>query len=229
MIYWIWLTELGDIGPVTQRRLLEVFKDPEVIYNCSLCELLECKGIGEIKASKIVDHKDLTSASQVLIKCEEIGTNIVTINSVEYPKKWKLNNKIPVLFYYMGQIKDITNADFICYNTKELYEEVERDEYIEIAESIIKNNEVYIGTLNEGVDHLIHSYLVDHNRFTLLLMANGAERCFPNRHKNLYDAVLQNGAALSIYPPMTKLNRFRLPKRNRDVGIMSGQGIERPV
>ena len=58
VIYWIWLTELKDIGPVTQRSLLSLFYNPRCIYEKSIDELILCKGVGVTRAKEIYRSKD---------------------------------------------------------------------------------------------------------------------------------------------------------------------------
>lgn len=221
IVYWIWLTELMDVGPVTQRILLEKFKSPEDIYTGSIEELEECKGIGISKATKIYNNKNLSSAIKILEKCKQLNTKILTMDDCEYPIIWEINSKVPILFYYIGDLQNLSNKGFKCFNQKLEYSSEDRESFISKGNEIIDNHNIYIGILNEGVDNLIHSYLVDKGIYTLLVMANAPEICFPSRFSDLYKSVLTNGAILSIYPPTTKLNRFRLPKRNHDVGVMS--------
>lgn len=47
MIYWIWLTQLPVIGPVTARYLIEELKDAENIYKADAGHLAEIPGLSE--------------------------------------------------------------------------------------------------------------------------------------------------------------------------------------
>ena len=47
MEYWIWLSLLPYIGPVTANRLLEHFEDPSRVYRAGISELIKVKGITE--------------------------------------------------------------------------------------------------------------------------------------------------------------------------------------
>lgn len=40
MIYWIWLTQLPFIGPVTARYLIEKLKDAENVYKADAANTL---------------------------------------------------------------------------------------------------------------------------------------------------------------------------------------------
>ena len=59
--YWIWLSRIEGLGPISAKKLLEKYKLPEVIWNLDKGQLLET-GIGNILANKILDKaykKDL--------------------------------------------------------------------------------------------------------------------------------------------------------------------------
>ena len=47
--YWIWLTTLPRIGPVTANRLMKKFMNPENVYHSSEEEL---KKIGDLTAAQ---------------------------------------------------------------------------------------------------------------------------------------------------------------------------------
>ncbi|WP_414733482.1 helix-hairpin-helix domain-containing protein [Acetobacterium carbinolicum] len=54
MEYWIWLTELKGIGPITQKKLLDYFKTPARIYAAAEEELRSVPGIGSSLGSQFV-------------------------------------------------------------------------------------------------------------------------------------------------------------------------------
>ncbi len=45
MQYWVWLSLLKGVGPITQKRLLDYFRDAESVYNASKSELMEVPGM----------------------------------------------------------------------------------------------------------------------------------------------------------------------------------------
>jgi excinuclease UvrABC nuclease subunit len=44
-LYWIWLCTVKGIGPVTQKKLLTVFKTPELIYQADREALIKRTGL----------------------------------------------------------------------------------------------------------------------------------------------------------------------------------------
>ena len=59
MIYWIWLTQLPVIGPVTARYLIEELKDAENIYKADAGHLAEIPGLSEQQRRSILQNHSL--------------------------------------------------------------------------------------------------------------------------------------------------------------------------
>ncbi|WP_443659383.1 helix-hairpin-helix domain-containing protein [Clostridium algidicarnis] len=62
LVYWIWLSEINGVGPVTAKVLLDVFKTPYNIYKAIKSELINIKGIGNTTAEAIFNSKSLLKA-----------------------------------------------------------------------------------------------------------------------------------------------------------------------
>jgi DNA processing protein len=87
LIYWIWLTELSGIGPVTQKELLIIFGNPQEIYCANREQLVKCKGIGHYRLSILLESKDLQTAKEILKLCEANDINIMTLANACFPEK----------------------------------------------------------------------------------------------------------------------------------------------
>ena len=55
--YWIWLSLIPNLGVKRKQKLLEIYKNPEVIYNLNEDDLLKVKGIGENLVKNIINKK----------------------------------------------------------------------------------------------------------------------------------------------------------------------------
>ena len=66
MEYWIWLSLLPYIGPVTANRLLEHFEDPSRVYRAKIPELIKVKGITERQMQSIAENKSLDRIREIM-------------------------------------------------------------------------------------------------------------------------------------------------------------------
>ena len=87
LVYWIWLTQLTGIGPVTQRGLLKRFYDSITVYEAREEELSACKGIGTYRLSVVVTSKDLTEACKIYDECCRKNIKLLVLHDPNYPLK----------------------------------------------------------------------------------------------------------------------------------------------
>ena len=73
MLYWIWLTELENIGPITQRRLLKRFESPIGIYNAASRDLIKIDGIGKKTALRLVLNLLKRDGEELKLFAEALG------------------------------------------------------------------------------------------------------------------------------------------------------------
>ena len=70
MVYWIWLTLLPSIGPVTARRLLDRFGNPKAIYDADMDELRGISRISDRQKESIITHRSLETAEKIIKECK---------------------------------------------------------------------------------------------------------------------------------------------------------------
>ena len=56
--YWIWFSLIKGLGCVRKRKLLQLYKSPENIYNLTKKELLKIEGIGEETIYNIIKERN---------------------------------------------------------------------------------------------------------------------------------------------------------------------------
>ena len=89
-LYYIWLTEIKGIGAITGRKLLNIFKSPQKIYESNIDELLQTKVIGNEKAKQIIESKDLTKPKAILKACKDKNIKISNIPDNIFPDPYSL-------------------------------------------------------------------------------------------------------------------------------------------
>ena len=84
MEYWIWLSLLPYIGPVTANRLLEHFEDPSGVYRAKIPELIKVKGITERQMQSIAENKSLDRIREIMNSCEQNNISVLLTPDVRY-------------------------------------------------------------------------------------------------------------------------------------------------
>lgn len=219
LLYWIWLTQINGIGPFMQRALLARFTTPENVYKASFNDLIECVGIGNIIAKRIVEEKNLDRAKKILDTVTKLNIKLLTIEDSLYPVYVKKVKESPILLYYKGKL--IENSIGVGIVGSRRCSEYGKIITLHIASYLAKKQIIVVSGMAKGIDSLAHTACIKSRGYTIAILANGLDICYPSEHKDLMDRIIQNGAIISEYPPGTRPNQKHFPKRNRLISAWS--------
>lgn len=212
MLYWIWLTQLNGVGPKRQRVLLENFNNPENIYKVSLVELLECDGIGSKTAKTIIESKNLEVAKIIQDNVNKLNIKLLTLDNPLYPDDAKNITEMPILLYYKGNL--IMNSMGVAIVGARRCSEYGKIVTNEAATYLAKQNIPVISGMAKGIDGYAHTSCLKSGGYTIAMMGNGLDICYPPEHIELMERIIDNGAIISEYPPGVKPNPKHFPRRN---------------
>ena len=75
----------------------------------------------------------------------------------------------------------------------------------------------------KGIDSYAHTAALKNEGYTIAVLGNGVDICYPEEHERLYEEIARKGCVLSEYPPETKPREFRFPRRNRLIAALSDE------
>ncbi|WP_017756490.1 DNA-processing protein DprA [Calidifontibacillus oryziterrae] len=228
-LYWLWLSTIPHVGPITQKRLLEKFKSPEAIFQCSKQDLIKTKTqelrLPSTAISSIVENRNLAleKAKRILEKSKQKEIKILTFENPIYPDFAKSCPESPTVLYFKGSLNTYTHTVGIVGSRR--CTKYGQKITAEIVESLAKYNIPVISGLAKGIDGYAHTAAIQNGSETLAFLANGVDKCYPTEHHKLYEKIIGNGAVLSQYPPETPaLPKFFL-QRNALISAWSKQLI----
>ena len=76
MIYWIWLTQIPFIGPVTTRYLIKELGDAEKIYQADYKFLSGISGLSARQRESIIRNHSLEKAKRIMDDCQNKNISI---------------------------------------------------------------------------------------------------------------------------------------------------------
>lgn len=213
LIYWIWLSELKGIGPVTAKTLLNRFETPVNIYRAQRDEIINLPGIGDATAALILNSKSLEMAEVILNKCQKLNIKILRYNDDLYKQEIRDIKNAPVLLYYRGNL--IENSLGVGIVGARRCTEYGKRVTLEAAEFLALNNIPVISGMAKGIDGYSHTACLKAGGYTIAVLGCGLDICYPREHDTLMGKIIENGAVVSEYPPGTKPDFKNFPKRNR--------------
>ena len=212
MEYWIWLRQIKGLGPVIEKRLLNRFETPELIYQACEEELMSVIGIGKVLAQNIVSARSLDKAYRILEEIYKKNIKILTYNEPLYPSLAKDYNEAPTLLYYKGNIRPQMEGVAIVGSRR--CSEYGKQIAVTAAEFLAHNDIPVISGMAKGIDGYSHTSCLKNDGYTIAFLGNGVDICYPNEHRDLMEAIIENGAVISEYPPGTRPRVEFFPRRN---------------
>lgn len=67
----------------------------------------------------------------------------------------------------------------------------------------------------KGIDSYAHTACLNAEGYTVAVMGNGLDICYPCEHRKLMDCISEKGLIISEYPPGIKPTKYTFPQRNR--------------
>jgi len=212
-VYWLWLTALKGVGPVTQRNLVMEFGSPQAVYTATQVELKATRGLRSQVVETILDSRSMDRAKQAeeLMLRQEI--KLLSFVDLLYPPGVNNFPNQPAVLYYKGNLRPPqTSVGIVGSRRCTAYG---KQVAAEAAAFLAQQGITVVSGLAKGIDSYAHTACLKEGGYTLAFIANGPDICYPPEHRSLMDEIIENGAVLSPYPPGTRPRQEYFPLRNR--------------
>lgn len=78
-----------------------------------------------------------------------------------------------------------------------------------------------ISGMAKGIDACAGTVCINSNAYTIAIVGNGLDICYPAEHERLMERIRERGLLLSEYPPGTEPTAYTFPRRNRLIASWS--------
>lgn len=218
--YWIWLSKLRLKNKLV-ISLLEMYKDPKIIFKLKESELKKNKYIKEDEIQKIIS---LQNKSNIYLYTEYMiknNINVITIKDKEYPYKLKNIYDYPIVLYFKGNIKLLNKKCIAIVGSRDCTD-YGRLVAKKIANELFNKDICVISGLARGIDTYSHIGAIKENAKTIAVLGNGLDDIYPKENKKLSKVILEKGGLiLSEYILGTKPEKRNFPERNRIISGLS--------
>lgn len=221
MEYWIWLSILPYIGAVSAGKLINVLKNPENVYHSSEKELGKIEGLTVRQRNSILEHRELEEAKRIVEQCEKYKISLLSIEDPLYPERAKSCKGAPIILYYRGTIKKIDKAVGVV-GARRCTQETKKV-VADLAASYAEKQVAVISGMAKGVDSYAHTACLKAGGYTVAILANGLDICYPSEHQKLKECIENEGLIISEYPPGVRPTKYAFPRRNRLISAWSDE------
>ena len=219
--YWIWLSRIEGLGCIRKKKLLDMFKTPEAIWNLKFEDIMSINGFGEKIANEILKKEYKANLNKYLDYMKKYNIHIISIYDKEYPNKLRNIYDVPVTLYVKGNVS-ILNEESIaivgCRDCSNYGKEVAR----KISYDLASFNINIISGMAKGIDSYAHIGCLEKKGKTIAVLGSGLDRIYPKENEALYNKIISSGGAIvSEYVIGTKIDKINFPARNRIISGLS--------
>lgn len=218
--YWLALTFVKDIGPLTVRKLVAAFGSPKRIFEAGLAELKGIPGIGEARARSIREFQGWRKVEQEAAAARERGIAIVTLEDPRYPAPLKQLEDAPIILYIKGRMTEEDRYAVAMVGSRDL-SEYGRKIADTIAYGLAARGLTVVSGMARGIDTVSHQGALKAGGRSIAVLGTGLDRPYPSENRELFAQLCERGAVLSEFPLGTAPLRENFPKRNRLISGLS--------
>jgi DNA processing protein len=218
--YWIALSNIKDIGPVTSKKLLSALHCPENIFKADFNTLKNIEGVGEFRAQRIKNFNEWDAAEKEASAVKQRGIRIITYADLQYPINLRQVEDAPVFLYAKGSIEDTDRYAVAMVGSREM-SDYGRAIACKIAGELASCGITIISGMARGIDAMSHLSALSAGGRSIAVLGCGIERPYPYENKGLYAKLINAGCVISEFPIGTPPLKENFPKRNRLISGLS--------
>ncbi|MBQ3823551.1 MAG: DNA-processing protein DprA, partial [Thermoguttaceae bacterium] len=217
----ITLASVDGVGPLTAFRLVEYFGSAGAVLDAHESDLARVEKVGPVLARKIALARSTFDVESLVKFCVANDVAILSLNDTRYPARLLDIATPPRILYVRGELRpeDYHAIAMVGTRTPTPYG---RAQATRLAHELVDAGFTVVSGLALGIDGASHRGALDAKGRTIAVLGGGVVRIYPQEHEDLAGRVMNSGALVSEYGPLTSPMRGNFPARNR---IISGLAI----
>ena len=220
--FLIALTQIEGLGPVTLKKLLDLFGSAEAVFRASVFDLRE-KGV-PLKIIELLRDRERLNPDTLVQEIKNEGIETIGFNDLAYPLLLKEIYAPPLVLYWRGNPGFFNKKPVLAAVGSRKISAYAKWVMPEILDSVIKSGVVIVSGLAWGVDGLAHELTLKNNGLAIGVLGSGLawDNFFPLSNLKLAQEILEKGGLLiSEFPPLVPAQPFNFPRRNRIIAGLS--------
>ena len=229
---YIILSLIPGFGAVSQMRLIEICEGIEGCFLFSFDELmrrdLSFDAVSRLGARRIerfcsmrFSREIIENAELIIDDCANKNIYVITREDDLYPDRFKPIIDMPVTLYIKGELSINERIQSVGVVGARRCSQKGKNDAISVTEKEVENGSAIISGMAKGIDSYAHTAALNNHGYTIAVLGNGPDICYPSEHKKLYTEIERRGCIISEHPPGTKPKAYSFPRRNRLIAALS--------
>ena len=217
--YWLALMSVEGVGDTLFVPLLERFGSPAAVFSASVHELAGVPKMSKKISQTILAFNDWDGILRQIDGLNKAGIRIVTFLDENYPRHLLNVYDRPALLYVAGHLhSDDISIAIVGSRHASTYGKYTTDR---ISRELALRGATIVSGMARGIDSCAHRGALAAKGRTIAVLGSGLDVIYPPENKKLFEAIVEQGAVISEYPPGTQPLPFHFPARNRIISGMS--------
>ena len=199
---WLWLADAVGSGCQYARELLDLWPDPEELYEVlragteapPLC--LTEHALGQLRETTPFDFEER------LDRCLLTGVEILTPDEEAYPARLRDLPDLPLVLYVTGDTACLNGRRYVGMVGTRRPGAYGRQAAYDLSLAMAEQGAVLVSGLADGLDSEAHRAAVQAHTPTVAFLGTAIDKTYPAANAKLREAIEQGGGAVcSEYPP----------------------------
>ena len=216
-LYWLWLQNALGAG-AELRDAIEYFGGAKGIYDADEYSL-KFSGIFTPNQVSALSDKSLSKAEDIKSLCKLHGWQIIDFDDEDYPQRLNDVPNPPAVLYVDGDLPRIDDNLYISIVGARKASDYAVKAAEIMSRGVAEHGAVVVSGAALGVDSAAHNGAILCGGKTVAVLGCGFGVNYLISNQPLRDAIKNNGALLTEFPPFTPASKYTFPIRNR---IISG-------
>lgn len=217
---WVWLTTLNGMCSEKVTSLLDRFDSIDDIYSAKESDY---KDIPLIRANDIKQlcNKSIDRAEEVILRTEICGGYIIDFDSEKYPESLKRLVNPPYVLYVKGNFDfSLERVGVGVVGTRDCsgYGQAATSK---LCSDLAASGFTIISGMALGVDSVAATAALRMGAETIAVLGCGIDIVYPPSNEDLMGHIVNHGAVISEYPPLSQPFKTHFPERNRIIAALS--------
>lgn len=220
--YEYWFAGIPWIPGRKKIRLRALFSCTEEIYRKSKMGTDSISHLTERERESLDRSRNMseTELEETWKYCMEHHIRLVLWEDLEYPERLRKIYDPPYGLYYRGKLPDQRKPAIAVVGARSC-SVYGRKTAESIGFSLAEQGISVISGMAAGIDGAGHQGALRGQGNTYGILGCGVDVCYPHRHRELYETLMQRGGVISEYPPKTQPLPALFPQRNRLISGLS--------
>lgn len=224
IIYQMALSEIKNLGPVKQSKLIGLFSSARHVFEAQKKELYETGFLTKEEVLQIKNQNDFEVYRIKLKQLTDRDIHVLSFQDQRYPQRVLKIASFPILLYYRGNISILNDSCLLAVVGSRRMSDYGRDIIEQFIPRLVEKNIIIVSGMAFGVDVTSQRVCLNNGGKTISVQAQGVDKGYPMANDGIYHQIVDGGGCVVsefAYLDGGEVEKFHFPRRNRLISGLS--------